>query len=332
MKPKKEYIVLGIIIIALSVYLAIRNTDNTRYKLPDLPEISVKDISRLEITGTEKSVILNRKDNKWYTDAEAYLTDSNKVGKMLETIGKLTLTALVSESKSYNRYDLDKDKKINIKAWNGDKLAREFDIGKTAASYRHTFVKLPDDDNVYHGRDNFRNKFEISLEDLRDKTVLSFDKNQIQAIHVSKKEKTIILTKNQASVTVDINQTQKEPETKTTDTQPPVPEETFWQTTDNRKFDEKAIDPMLTSLSTLKCSKYINGKTKADFTNPICILQLKGTEEYSISIFANPDKESKDYPAISSANDYPFIISSWQADKILENQKKILNEPEEEKK
>ena len=38
---------------------------------------------------------------------------------MLDVIEELTLTALVSESKNYVRYDLSHDEKITVKAWKG---------------------------------------------------------------------------------------------------------------------------------------------------------------------------------------------------------------------
>ena len=60
---------------------------------------------------------------------------------MLSAIENLTLTALVSESKNYNLYDLNEEKRINVKAWQGENLKRDVDLGKTASSFRHTFVK-----------------------------------------------------------------------------------------------------------------------------------------------------------------------------------------------
>ena len=50
MKTKKEYIILAIIIIALSVYLVMRRSDRTLYELPEIPQVSQKEITRLEIT------------------------------------------------------------------------------------------------------------------------------------------------------------------------------------------------------------------------------------------------------------------------------------------
>jgi hypothetical protein len=66
--------------------------------------------------------------------------------EMLDTLGGLTLTALVSESKNYALYELDDAQKANVKAWQGDQLKRDVDVGKAAPSFRHTFVRLAGDD------------------------------------------------------------------------------------------------------------------------------------------------------------------------------------------
>ena len=107
---------------------------------------------------------------------------------MLDNIEKLTLTALVSESKNYNRYDLSGEAKINVKAWQGDSLKRDIDVGKTASSFRHTFVKTAGDDRVFHARGNFRNTFDTTVDDLRDKTILTYTPSDIQQIQITQEK------------------------------------------------------------------------------------------------------------------------------------------------
>ncbi|NIS75020.1 MAG: DUF4340 domain-containing protein, partial [Deltaproteobacteria bacterium] len=110
-------------------------------------------MSKIEISKPEGSIILSKRDNSWYIDPKGYSAESQKIKKdMLVTIEKLTLTALVSESKTYSRYHLGNDKKISVRAWAGNKLRREFEVGKAAPSLRHTFVKIAGDDRVYHAR------------------------------------------------------------------------------------------------------------------------------------------------------------------------------------
>ena len=61
MKIKKEYIILVIIIIALSLYLILRNPNRTFYELPEIPSVSGKNISKIEIAKTKSAIVLNKR-------------------------------------------------------------------------------------------------------------------------------------------------------------------------------------------------------------------------------------------------------------------------------
>ena len=327
MKVKKEAIILGAMIVALSLYLVFRNPDRTHYELPAIPEIAEANISKIEISKKGTTIVLNKEDDKWHIAPEGYLVDTHKVEGMLDGMKTLAVTALVSESESFGRYDLDDDKKITVKAWQGEALKRDFDVGKTASSFQHTFVKLSGDDRVYHGRGNLRDQFDQTVEGLRDKTVLSFDRNDIQEIHITKGKEVIAFKPAQVPVEV---KALSEGDTEGEETLSPEGKpKMVWQTADGKEGDEAEIDRLLNTLSSLRCEKYIDDKKKEDFTDPICTAQLKGTEEYTLSIFAKKDKDANNYPAISSENDYPFLLPKWQADSLMKKPDDMLKKPDE---
>jgi hypothetical protein len=309
MKVKKEYIIIVVIIIALSLYLLLRKTDRTLYQLPKVHQLSKPEISRVEISKGDISIVLNRNDENWEIVPQGYPADNSKVNKMLDIIGQITLTALVSESRNYTRYDLDDENKITVKAWAGNTLNREFDIGKTAPSYRHTFVKLQGDHRVYHARENFRHTFDHTLENLRDKTVLSFEKTEIHEIHISKEEISLVLVLKEVPI--------EESASRRPESQIPLPPKTEWQNSDGRGADEFKVDRLLTTLSHLHCERYVDKYKKEDFARPIYSIQLKGVQDYGLSIFERMDKDVKSYPATSSQNDYPFLLPEQKAQTIM---------------
>ncbi|HEA67478.1 MAG TPA: DUF4340 domain-containing protein [Desulfobacterales bacterium] len=324
MKLKKEYPILVAVVIALVLYLVLRNTNRIHYQLPDVPQVDGKQITKLEITRSGKLILLNKKDNNWFVGPDNYPADSNKVKSMLEIVEKLILTTLVSESKNYFRYDLSGDKKIVVKAWAGNRLDREFEIGKAATTYRHTHVKLSADPNVYQAQGEFRRRFDQSIDDLRDLTVLSFDQDDIREIQITEGKTLIVVIqkdfKESAGEKTDPN-TKSDQETKA---------EKIWETPDGKKVDMSKLKRFLSTLSRLKCEKFIPNNKKTEFKDPIYEIQLKGTKNYSLSLFAKEGKEEKIYPAISSENDYPFYLADHQVDDLKTNIKKML-EPESEK-
>jgi hypothetical protein len=308
MKVKKEYIVLAVLIVALSLYLIFHKRDRAQYELPVLQEVPVAEITKIEIYKPGGSTIaLERKDDGWIILPEAYPAEAGKVSIMLESIGKLTLTALVSESKSYERYGLGKEEKIGVKAWAGKELKRDFEVGKAASSFQHTFVKMAGDDRVFHARENLKGRFDLTVDHLRDKTVLKFEPAEMQSIELSDGKKTLSLTRKPIPVEVGASK----------DKEPPSPQaQAVWESPEG-KVDESKVTELLSALSNLKCRAYIYDRKKSDFKEPVYTIQLKGLEEHALSFFAKDEKNKNDYPAISSQNDSPFLLPQYQADRIM---------------
>ncbi|MEE4263357.1 MAG: DUF4340 domain-containing protein [Desulfobacteraceae bacterium] len=313
MKLKKEYIILVAIIIALSVYLAMRTSDRTQYRLPDVPLIAANEISKLQITRDQVIIVINKKDDKWHIAPEEYPADGIKVKNMLDAIENLTLTALVAESKNYSLYDLTAEKRINVKAWQGENLKRDVDLGKTASSFRHTFVKMAGDERVYHARGNFRNNFDINVDDLRDKLVLALNPADIHQFQVIKDLQTMTLNKTQAPVAVEGSQTAKQSEAT------PEANKPAWQAADGRPVDEAVVGQILNTVSKLRCEKFITDRRKDEFTSPLYTLQMQGAQEYSLSIFAKTAEKDTNYPAVSSGSNYAFLLPDSQVERLMKD-------------
>ena len=267
---------------------------------------------------------LDKKDNTWYIGPEEYPADTNKVKDMLDVIESLTMTALVSESKNYIRYDLNDEKKIALKAWSGSTLSREFDIGKAAQTYRHTHIMLAGDPNVYHARGDFRQKFDQTIANLRDKTVLSFEQNEIRRIEF-KKDNEISLVLDRKEIPI-VNGKEKD----TKGTPPPLTESKIvWQNAEGKGVDETKVRQLLTTLSSFACETYIDNSKKEDFKNLLFTFKLKGAQEYSLSIFAKTNKDAKNYPTVSSGNDYPFLLPDSRVDNMETTINEILKKKKE---
>ena len=322
MKIKREYIVLILIIIGLSVYLFMRNSNRSLYQMPQIDGLKQSEITKIEISQGGNSVVLKKKDNQWYLEPAGLLADKIKVNAMLNVFEALALTALVSESKDYNRYDLHAEKRITVRAWQQEALKRNFDIGKAATSFRHTFVRLNGDSRVFHARDNFRGKFDFTIDSLRDKTVLSFKTTDIQQVQIIKDAHSVKLVRREAPVTPAAVQQQK------SDTAPAAAMKFEWQNDNGEKGNDRNLNRLLTTLGDLKCADYINDRQKEAFSAPIYTVKLKGIKDYQLEIFAKLQKDDKNYPAVSSDSDYPFWVSDNQAQQIMINPEEMIKKAE----
>jgi hypothetical protein len=319
MKLKKEYLLMAIIILGLALYLINHKLDHTNYTLPELDKISAKQINKIEIIKEGETIALNKKDDSWFIGPQAFPAERAKVDRMLDVITKLSMSALVSESKNYALYDLNDPQKITVKAWTGNKLGREFDLGKTASTFQHTFMKLAGNPNVYHAKGDFRPTFDTNVADLRDKTVLSFNEDAISEIQIIRDEKTIVLKQKaiEAAPAADESKhmVQKQAEQLTSQTSI----KTAWQRADGQEVNQAEIKNLLTMLLTLECEAYLEGKTRDDLKNPRLVLILKDSKEYALSLFSKATKEAENIPAVSSTNAWPFELSEHQVDNLYKN-------------
>ncbi|MBW2030963.1 MAG: DUF4340 domain-containing protein [Deltaproteobacteria bacterium] len=318
MKHKKEYLVLALVIIALSAYLFLRHEDRSGYSLPKLPPLPKAAIDRIEIAKGGRTLTLQRKDDRWVLPPEGYRADPEKVRQILDTLEGLALTALVSERRSYERYGLDEQGRIRVKAWAGDQLSRELEIGRVAPSFQHTFVKMGTMEGVYHAQGNFRGSFDLNLDEIRDKKVLAFSESEITQIEIKEKDRAVILSRQQPPVEVKTSgggEGKKGEETR----QRPA-----WKSKDGKEVKEERLKDLLFVLSRLKCSRYLYGRKKEEFTEPIYRLHLKGAKDYVFSIYSPEGVEGKEYPSTSSESDSPFYLSEGQAKRIMVPLKEIL--------
>lgn len=314
MKMKKEILILGLVIAALGAYLYQRSADRTQYTLPVLPFVAAADIDKIQITRAGETVVLVRRDGRWRIDPLGYPVDARIAQEMLDTLSGLTLTTLVSESKNYALYELDDDHKANVKAWQGGQLKREFDVGKAATSFRHTFVRLAGDDRVFHGRDNFSFRFRMRIEDLRDKTVLAFSRPDIQEVRITRDGATLTLVPA------------------------PAPAEApaaagaaaagAWQGSDGRPADSAAVEALLAELANLQADAFIDDRDKAGLGRPVYSVALKGSQAHSLELFAPTKGDGKDHPAVSSGSDYAFSLSEDHAQRIMKDPEAFFKKEE----
>ena len=151
MKGKKEIAILFFIMAVLVFYIKSEKGDKTTYKLPDIASIETGDVSRLTINTKGSEIVLLKENNKWLLGTQKYPADPSIVDKMLSQVSGLSLTALASESRSYSIYELDNDKKIEVKAFKGDNIIRTISIGKPASSYKHTFIAACSNGYIHYG-------------------------------------------------------------------------------------------------------------------------------------------------------------------------------------
>lgn len=332
---KKEYIIPVLIIISLAAYLALRSTDQTHYELPSLNTIENGKIDRLKITLRKSdSVELVKKDDKWFIEPKGYLADIAKVTKMLQEAAGLTVTELVSESSNYQRYDLDDDKKINIQVFEGGNKIREFDIGRVAPTYKHTFARQLDNPNIYYAQNAMKTTFDHTVNTLRDKTVHTFKADAVNEMEIRKGELSLVIAKKEipAKAETEAKETTQTPTKENpADAASASAQEIQWQDTQHQPMDKKSVDSLLKTLSDLKCESYLEDNAKDTLKNPSWTVTVKTDADttYTLAVFPLPpsgdgEEENEFVSATSSANQYAFELPNHKAKSMETHLDKLL--------
>ncbi|MCK5836518.1 MAG: DUF4340 domain-containing protein, partial [Desulfobacula sp.] len=139
---KKEYLILIALILILSAYLFLHNTNKDHYTLPEISKMDVTKITGITLDKRDGSIPFKKKETHWTLTDNDYLADSPAVKNMLDTLETLKLTALVSEKGDLKRYELDDENRIRVTVSEGAKTVFEFTLGRIAPSLNHTFVML----------------------------------------------------------------------------------------------------------------------------------------------------------------------------------------------
>lgn len=316
MNSKKGMIILAAVVVALSLYLALRKTDRRHYPLPGLPSLDKARVTRVALIRADGTVTLARKDKGWVLQPGEYPADPDAVEGILAPLGGLTLTAMVSESRNYGLYDLTPDKRVTLECFEGDRKLLSLGVGKAASTGRHAFVLLEGDPRVYQLSTNLRDTVNRTRDELRDKSVLSFDPAEITEIRLDD-GKTPLRLVREGRAAVPTPAGSAGPSTPTAGT----PHR--WKTRDGREADAARVDGWLAALADLACEGYLDGRKKEDFATlaPVCSITLEGARTYTLALYA---PEGGSHPAVSSGSAYPFRVPSWQAEQLVRKPEDLL--------
>ncbi len=320
MSIKKEYLFLLVIIVILAAYILFHKSDQMHYQLPELPKLKTKDITKLEISQPEQKTTLKRSNGQWTIEPEGYQASQTQVQKLLDSVSDLRFTALASTSRTYDRYELSKSERILVKVWQEDNLVRSFYIGKAGENYSTAFVKLTDDPNIYVVSSNLKNKFSQDKSQLRDKTVLSFDRTKIETVNLKSNNRQIAIMKQK----IPANKTQSANGTGSA-------KQYDWKTEGKTRVVSKEVDKLLGLISDLHCSKYLPEESKISDLKLVCTISLKNKVDYLLKLYLpesgeREDKGQKRYTGTSSGSQDPFILAQSTGDQIVKSVESLLKE------
>jgi hypothetical protein len=310
MKIKKEYILLGLLMASSIGYLVFQKTDRIHYALPALAELKADDITVIEIIRYGKTSTLRKEGKVWLISPQNWRADLTKVSEMLDTLARLKVTDLVSESGDYDRYQLDAKGKALLKAYAGKELRLELTVGKAAPTYNHTYIMLPGDERVYLAGGDLPRLFLVPVPELRDMVVFAVSPPEISRIEIERGTGKTVLTKSELAQEAPKNVTSGEKTKLFT-----------WMNDKGTVVDKADIDSFLSALSKVYCGEYLDDAMRPLLKSPLMTVRLIGPGEHSLSVY---QKEGDKIPALSSENASPFVLPDYKFEEMEKSINKIL--------
>ncbi|VVS91565.1 DUF4340 domain-containing protein [Desulfoluna spongiiphila] len=299
---KKEIIILLALIVALSAYLFMRDTDGTSYELPVLDTVSAGDVDRMEIKTKTKTLLFEKQGETWTVDLEGFPAKQDQVTKLVETAGDLTLTAMVSEAESYSRYDLGPDTAKTILLYKGENLLRNVTVGKAAPSMGHTFVTIEGDKKVYHAKGNFTSQFTADPERFIDKTVFNLVPAEVTTLAVNMGDTSTTLSRATEPAEAD------------------AAPKAVWKDQDGVTLEAEKVDTLIASLSRLSCDTWMLEK-KQD-ASPALTLTLTTDRPYTLELFGDAPMHGT-----ATDRDLGFTLSETKGAEIISAVKALTEAP-----
>lgn len=310
LKFTKNYLTLVLIIGILFGTLIWINVSRSlgviRYKLPKLALIDEDAVDKIVFSNKKGTFTLEKdEDDTWRIMPQGYPVDTAHTDTMLDNLGDLEISELISEQKQYDRYELDDASKIHVMAYIADTLVRELDIGKPSSSYSHTYVTIKDDQNIYSAKGNLQSLFDKDTGDLRDEKVLSYTKDEIMEIKLEFDNQVVTISKQLKGLGED---------------GAPVGEDVWFYSVDGgplQPVKKQAIDDILNTMGNLVCEEYYTDRQKSDLeAEPFHYrITAKGAKDYVLTIFDHPGDNN--HPAYSSESEYAFKLIGWRATRMM---------------
>ncbi len=301
-------ILISVSVLAILVLYLVVTRVKWSSEVPDLPqwEGRAEEIVINRPGGT--TIKLFKKDGKWVVNDQAYPADERAVDEIDNQLKKLHLTDLISKKGFYNKYELTPDKYSEVIIKKGGAIFRKFKFGKKSSTGQHTFVRIDDRPDIFLAEGTFDLILSKSLDDFRNKEILSIKRDSITGLTIEYKGNKFDLSK-----VVDRKAEEKDAKKEDKKARQLVREKWVCKGYESVNIDTTRMESICASLDPLRGSSFLN-EPKETLTQSICTIQIRSSQKnMTLSIYKKDNK----FVAIASDNPYVFVIENWTAENFF---------------
>ena len=287
LKSWREIIILAAAAAVLLLFIIFRSAGNINYELPVFEKLDKEEITAVSVEGNGMLLDFSREDGRWLIEPERWIAADATMNSIVSAVTDMKAVDLISSSGKADRFDLDEERRLTLTASGDDGVLRTVYVGKVSSSGIYTYVMFPGDEGIYSIRGDLPSRIAGDKNSLREKEILTVDRNGVLKMS---------LTTDGGKLTVFDDGTG-------TGT---------WRGEGDFEADGEKIKSVIPVLSPLRCKDFLPELPGGSPEWKLDIL----TESGSVSLEIWPETP-EGYPARSSENGYPVMLTKYTAENIL---------------
>jgi hypothetical protein len=308
---KQTWLLVIAAVILLLIYLASRSKTPVKREAEYFIKVDSTAIQKVEIRSDNSSVVLEKRGDKWWvTDPIEYPANPQYCNELSGKLADLEIENLISEQvDKQSMFEVTDSAGTLLTITAGGKQPGNIIMGKMSDSYRHTYMRKADSDKIYLVKGVYKSYFNRKAKDWRDKTIASYDRDQLRGFVLTYPNSTFELTM------VD----------------------SVWMVksgTEQFAADKGNVDRLVNMVHNLQCFDFVDSldTRKYDFSKPAFQLKVMTTaDQFTLKVLPE-DKDSKKYVVEKEGALTHFIIYESTAKAMMKELDEFRPKPKEEKK
>lgn len=204
MKPR-NLVIAAVVLAALSGFVwwakkhpapsATGASTNTSPKLADIPDAQIQSIDLKK--GGGPAIDLQRQNGKWVITApESYPADQDTATSLASSLSPVTADSVVDDKpQDLSKYGL-KSPSLTVTVHEKNGKSAEISFGDNVPAGSLVYASANSDPKVYAVSSSVKSSFDKSVDDLRDKRLLTFDTNKLTRLDLSSGKSNVEFGKN----------------------------------------------------------------------------------------------------------------------------------------
>ena len=182
---KRKIILLTACVLLLGVYIA-QLASSLRSSVKNKTLGAEPDKIRIENAGDVIELV--KSDDGWTVGERRYKADTAAVDALVNAVKNIRVLDTVAQAGSDavdERYEIDKENAIVVRAYKGDELVRTLTIGKTSSTGSQSYLTLDGKKDICLVSGTLRDTFKKDVAALRSKVVYTVDTSDLTAVSES---------------------------------------------------------------------------------------------------------------------------------------------------